>query len=147
MFDDLEVFSLMAACLCHDLDHRGTNNAFQAKLVYTHQCWCSHERTLHVQLTVVQKDARPRGRGENLMLTVKDVYILASSVLLRGWLPPSPCPPSRFLLHCNNVLNVIKENTDFRCRRVLLPYGIVPGSALWRVKMHRYLVSFFKTTP
>ncbi|XP_025093166.1 cGMP-specific 3',5'-cyclic phosphodiesterase-like isoform X6 [Pomacea canaliculata] len=32
MFDDLEVFSLMAACLCHDLDHRGTNNAFQAKV-------------------------------------------------------------------------------------------------------------------
>lgn len=30
-FSDLEVFALMAACYCHDLDHRGTNNAFQTK--------------------------------------------------------------------------------------------------------------------
>ncbi|XP_077864639.1 cGMP-specific 3',5'-cyclic phosphodiesterase-like [Saccoglossus kowalevskii] len=28
---DLEVFALLVACLCHDLDHRGTNNAFQQK--------------------------------------------------------------------------------------------------------------------
>ena len=33
-FDAVEVFALMAACLCHDLDHRGTNNAFQVKLVH-----------------------------------------------------------------------------------------------------------------
>ncbi|XP_076460762.1 cGMP-specific 3',5'-cyclic phosphodiesterase-like isoform X2 [Babylonia areolata] len=32
LFERLEVFSLLAACLCHDLDHRGTNNAFQAKV-------------------------------------------------------------------------------------------------------------------
>uniref|UniRef100_A0A4W3IKD8 Phosphodiesterase n=1 Tax=Callorhinchus milii TaxID=7868 RepID=A0A4W3IKD8_CALMI len=28
---DTEVLGLMVGCLCHDLDHRGTNNAFQAK--------------------------------------------------------------------------------------------------------------------
>nr|CAD7423736.1 unnamed protein product [Timema monikensis] len=28
---DLEVLGLLVACLCHDLDHRGTNNAFQTK--------------------------------------------------------------------------------------------------------------------
>ncbi|TSK34746.1 Dual 3',5'-cyclic-AMP and -GMP phosphodiesterase 11A [Bagarius yarrelli] len=28
---DTEVLALMVGCLCHDLDHRGTNNAFQAK--------------------------------------------------------------------------------------------------------------------
>ena len=32
LFDDLNIFSLLVACLCHDLDHRGTNNAFQNKL-------------------------------------------------------------------------------------------------------------------
>ncbi|XP_071169821.1 cGMP-specific 3',5'-cyclic phosphodiesterase-like isoform X3 [Mytilus galloprovincialis] len=32
LFDDLEVFALLAGCLCHDLDHRGTNNAFQVKV-------------------------------------------------------------------------------------------------------------------
>ena len=29
--NDLDVFGLLVACLCHDLDHRGTNNAFQLK--------------------------------------------------------------------------------------------------------------------
>ena len=28
----LKVFGLIVACLCHDLDHRGTNNAFQSKV-------------------------------------------------------------------------------------------------------------------
>ncbi|CAG9860103.1 unnamed protein product [Phyllotreta striolata] len=28
---DLEMLGLIVACLCHDLDHRGTNNAFQMK--------------------------------------------------------------------------------------------------------------------
>ena len=27
--DDLEVLALFVSCLCHDIDHRGTNNAFQ----------------------------------------------------------------------------------------------------------------------
>lgn len=26
---EIEVLSLIMACLCHDLDHRGTNNSFQ----------------------------------------------------------------------------------------------------------------------
>jgi len=30
-FDKLEMFGLVVACLCHDLDHRGTNNTFQSK--------------------------------------------------------------------------------------------------------------------
>uniref|UniRef100_A0A3B3BEV8 Phosphodiesterase n=1 Tax=Oryzias melastigma TaxID=30732 RepID=A0A3B3BEV8_ORYME len=28
---DLEILALIVGCVCHDLDHRGTNNAFQAK--------------------------------------------------------------------------------------------------------------------
>uniref|UniRef100_A0A8C4NAS4 Phosphodiesterase n=2 Tax=Eptatretus burgeri TaxID=7764 RepID=A0A8C4NAS4_EPTBU len=27
--DDIEIFALFTSCLCHDLDHRGTNNSFQ----------------------------------------------------------------------------------------------------------------------
>lgn len=27
----LQILGLLVACLCHDLDHRGTNNAFQTK--------------------------------------------------------------------------------------------------------------------
>ncbi|KOB74524.1 Uncharacterized protein OBRU01_07836, partial [Operophtera brumata] len=28
---DLEILGLLVACLCHDLDHRGTTNSFQTK--------------------------------------------------------------------------------------------------------------------
>lgn len=31
IFGEIEVLSLIMACLCHDLDHRGTNNSFQIK--------------------------------------------------------------------------------------------------------------------
>ncbi|XP_068999063.1 dual 3',5'-cyclic-AMP and -GMP phosphodiesterase 11A [Embiotoca jacksoni] len=31
ILSDAETLALMVGCLCHDLDHRGTNNAFQAK--------------------------------------------------------------------------------------------------------------------
>lgn len=33
VLSDAEILALMVGCLCHDLDHRGTNNAFQAKWV------------------------------------------------------------------------------------------------------------------
>ena len=29
---DLEAFALLVACMCHDLDHRGTNNNFQVNI-------------------------------------------------------------------------------------------------------------------
>uniref|UniRef100_A0A8C5GML1 Phosphodiesterase n=1 Tax=Gouania willdenowi TaxID=441366 RepID=A0A8C5GML1_GOUWI len=32
VLSDAEILALMVGCLCHDLDHRGTNNAFQAKI-------------------------------------------------------------------------------------------------------------------
>jgi len=31
IFHELDILGMLAACLCHDLDHRGTNNAFQVK--------------------------------------------------------------------------------------------------------------------
>lgn len=33
VFGEIECLSLIIACLCHDLDHRGTNNSFQIKWV------------------------------------------------------------------------------------------------------------------
>lgn len=39
---ELEILALIVGCVCHDLDHRGTNNAFQAKwvyLVFYYCCW------------------------------------------------------------------------------------------------------------
>lgn len=31
LLDEYEVLSLLIACFCHDLDHRGTNNMFEVK--------------------------------------------------------------------------------------------------------------------
>lgn len=31
LFGEIECLALMIACVCHDLDHRGTNNSFQIK--------------------------------------------------------------------------------------------------------------------
>jgi 3'5'-cyclic nucleotide phosphodiesterase len=28
-FSDIEALALFVACICHDIDHRGTNNAYQ----------------------------------------------------------------------------------------------------------------------
>ncbi|KAJ8915032.1 hypothetical protein NQ315_016007 [Exocentrus adspersus] len=33
IFGETECLALMIACLCHDLDHRGTNNSFQIKII------------------------------------------------------------------------------------------------------------------
>ena len=30
-FGEIECLSMVIACLCHDLDHRGTNNSYQIK--------------------------------------------------------------------------------------------------------------------
>ena len=46
-FSIMEQFALIVGCFCHDLDHRGTNNAFQSKYVsqsnifsdYDQSCW------------------------------------------------------------------------------------------------------------
>ena len=35
VLSDAETLALMVGCMCHDLDHRGTNNAFQAKYAPT----------------------------------------------------------------------------------------------------------------
>lgn len=32
-FRDIEILALFVSCLCHDLDHRGTNNSFQVASV------------------------------------------------------------------------------------------------------------------
>ena len=31
LFDDIEKLAVLVSCLCHDLDHRGRTNDFQAK--------------------------------------------------------------------------------------------------------------------
>lgn len=38
IFGEIECLALMIACVCHDLDHRGTNNSFQIKWVS--KVWC-----------------------------------------------------------------------------------------------------------
>lgn len=42
-FSDIELFALFVSCLCHDLDHRGTNNQYQVASVSN----CSVFSTVH----------------------------------------------------------------------------------------------------
>ena len=39
---DLEVLALFFSCLCHDIDHRGTNNSFQISSVRQYQSLIIH---------------------------------------------------------------------------------------------------------
>lgn len=32
-YRDIELFALFVSCLCHDIDHRGTNNSYQVASV------------------------------------------------------------------------------------------------------------------
>lgn len=35
---DIELFALFVSCLCHDIDHRGTNNSYQVASVSCQSC-------------------------------------------------------------------------------------------------------------
>lgn len=37
---DIEILALFVSCMCHDLDHRGTNNSFQVASVRGSTCFC-----------------------------------------------------------------------------------------------------------
>ena len=81
--NDLDVFGLLVACLCHDLDHRGTNNAFQLK----------YEFVFFVQLAESVGDpclARRRN-----ILTCRSVFgtLLLLSLLLC-------CISFKYIWHC-----------------------------------------------
>ncbi|CAL8109890.1 unnamed protein product [Orchesella dallaii] len=57
-FPELEVLGMFVACLCHDLDHRGTNNSFQAKtgsalaLLYGTQNTMEHHHFNHAVMII-----------------------------------------------------------------------------------------------
>ena len=48
IFSDKEQLALLIACLSHDLDHRGTNNAFQAKYVSLKALFAEHYMRYHL---------------------------------------------------------------------------------------------------
>ena len=52
MLTDLEILALFISCMCHDIDHRGTNNAFQETSVGE---WRERER---------EREKKSEGEGE-----------------------------------------------------------------------------------
>jgi len=43
IFGEIECLALIIGCLCHDLDHRGTNNSFQIKFEFRKRvCLSAH---------------------------------------------------------------------------------------------------------
>ena len=68
--DDLEVFGLLVACLCHDLDHRGTNNSYQTK-VGKHEILSGSVNILFIRLVNID---------HRLCSGLEDVYFSTFSV-------------------------------------------------------------------
>ncbi|KAK0142218.1 Dual 3',5'-cyclic-AMP and -GMP phosphodiesterase 11A [Merluccius polli] len=62
VLSDAETLALMVGCMCHDLDHRGTNNAFQAKtgsalaLLYGTSATLEHHHFNHAVM-ILQSEA------------------------------------------------------------------------------------------
>ena len=59
--EDMEVFGLLVACLCHDLDHRGTNNSYQTKVNHL-RCkklakQAKHKRPIQILFSVGDSDS------------------------------------------------------------------------------------------
>ena len=51
-FSDVELFALFISCLCHDIDHRGTTNAFQLSSVSIIDQWALRRENLSLELVV-----------------------------------------------------------------------------------------------
>ncbi|PWA31367.1 hypothetical protein CCH79_00002792 [Gambusia affinis] len=66
---ELEIFALIVGCVCHDLDHRGTNNAFQAKtgsalsLLYGTSATLEHHHFNHAVM-ILQSEGSSRDEAE-----------------------------------------------------------------------------------
>jgi len=86
---DLECLGLLIACLCHDLDHRGTNNSFQAKMssplaqLYTTSTMERHhfDRCVMILNTQgVQILSQLRSEEYSLLIKVVESSILATDL-------------------------------------------------------------------
>ncbi|TSM68862.1 Dual 3',5'-cyclic-AMP and -GMP phosphodiesterase 11A [Bagarius yarrelli] len=69
---ELEILALIVGCVCHDLDHRGTNNAFQAKtgsalsLLYGTSATMEHHHFNHAVMILQSEAIFDRNRKDEL---------------------------------------------------------------------------------
>uniref|UniRef100_A0A673B554 Phosphodiesterase n=1 Tax=Sphaeramia orbicularis TaxID=375764 RepID=A0A673B554_9TELE len=78
--EDIEIFALFVSCMCHDLDHRGTNNSFQVASAVT---------SLRITLDDLQKMAddgyNPKRRTHRSMLLCLLMTSCDLSDQTKGW--------------------------------------------------------------
>ncbi|XP_007546580.1 dual 3',5'-cyclic-AMP and -GMP phosphodiesterase 11A [Poecilia formosa] len=114
---ELEIFALIVGCVCHDLDHRGTNNAFQAKtgsalsLLYGTSATLEHHHFNHAVMIL-------QSEGHNIFCNLSSTEYSDLMQLLK-----------QSILATDLTLYFEKRNTFFEL--------VSKGEYNWNVKAHR----------
>ncbi|KAM4730797.1 dual 3',5'-cyclic-AMP and -GMP phosphodiesterase 11A isoform 2-T2 [Anableps anableps] len=114
---ELEILALIVGCVCHDLDHRGTNNAFQAKtgsalsLLYGTSATLEHHHFNHAVMIL-------QSEGHNIFSNLSSTEYSDLMQLLK-----------QSILATDLTLYFEKRNTFFEL--------VSKGEYNWNVKAHR----------
>ncbi|MEQ2313259.1 Dual 3',5'-cyclic-AMP and -GMP phosphodiesterase 11A [Ameca splendens] len=114
---ELEILALIVGCVCHDLDHRGTNNAFQAKtgsalaLLYGTSATLEHHHFNHAVMIL-------QSEGHNIFSNLSSTVYSDLMQLLK-----------QSILATDLTLYFEKRNTFFDL--------VSKGEYNWNVKAHR----------
>ncbi|XP_022624210.1 dual 3',5'-cyclic-AMP and -GMP phosphodiesterase 11A-like [Seriola dumerili] len=114
---DAEILALMVGCLCHDLDHRGTNNAFQAKtgsalaLLYGTSATLEHHHFNHAVMIL-------QSEGHNIFANLCSKEYSNMMQLLK-----------QAILSTDLTLHFERRNKFFEC--------VLSGAFIWTDEGHR----------
>ncbi|XP_074515332.1 dual 3',5'-cyclic-AMP and -GMP phosphodiesterase 11A [Sebastes fasciatus] len=114
---EVETLALIVGCVCHDLDHRGTNNAFQAKtgsalaLLYGTSATLEHHHFNHAVMIL-------QSEGHNIFSNLSSTEYSALMQLLK-----------QSILATDLTLYFENRNTFFEL--------VTNGEYNWNVKAHR----------
>ncbi|XP_061580441.1 dual 3',5'-cyclic-AMP and -GMP phosphodiesterase 11A [Cololabis saira] len=117
MLTEVEILALIVGCVCHDLDHRGTNNAFQAKtgsalaLLYGTSATLEHHHFNHAVMIL-------QSEGHNIFSNLSSTEYSDLMQLLK-----------QSILATDLTLYFENRNTFFEL--------VSKGEYNWNVKAHR----------
>ncbi|XP_023258858.1 dual 3',5'-cyclic-AMP and -GMP phosphodiesterase 11A-like [Seriola lalandi dorsalis] len=117
VLSDAEILALMVGCLCHDLDHRGTNNAFQAKtgsalaLLYGTSATLEHHHFNHAVMIL-------QSEGHNIFANLCSKEYSNMMQLLK-----------QAILSTDLTLHFERRNKFFEC--------VLSGAFIWTDEGHR----------
>ncbi|XP_076004556.1 dual 3',5'-cyclic-AMP and -GMP phosphodiesterase 11A [Genypterus blacodes] len=120
ILSDAETLALMVGCLCHDLDHRGTNNAFQAKtgsalaLLYGTSATLEHHHFNHAVMIL-------QSEGHNIFANLSSKEYSSMMQLLK-----------QAILSTDLTLHFERRTNFFQC--------VLSGEFSWTEEGHREFI-------